>query len=64
MSMPRFVPDEYAIRRGATQREAFLITKGIEIRETKVIYSANTLFGVVYQLSADGYSAIRELHVD
>ena len=64
MSMPKFRPDQYAISRGATQLETYLGAKGIEIRETKVIYSNNTLFGVVYQLSADGYSAIKELHVD
>jgi hypothetical protein len=64
MSMPKSVPDRLAISRGATQLEAYLGAKGIEIRETKVIYSNNTLFGVVFQLSADGYSAIKELHVD
>ena len=64
MSMPKFTPDEYAIRRGATQLEVFLRARGIEIQETKVIYSNNTLFGVRYQLNADGYSAIKELQVD
>jgi hypothetical protein len=64
MSMPKFIPDQYAVRRGATQLEAFLRAKGIEIQEIKVIYSNNTLFGVRYQLNADGYSAIKELQVD
>jgi hypothetical protein len=64
MSMPKITPDQFAIKRGATQLEAFLRAKGIEIQETKVIYANDILFGVRYQLSGDGYSAIKELHVD
>jgi hypothetical protein len=64
MSMPKFTSDQFAIKRGASQLEAFLRAKGIEIQDTKVIYTNYTFFGVRYQLSDDGYSAIKELSVD
>ncbi len=64
MSKPKFIPDQLALKTGASEIEAFLTNNGISILGTKVMYGSDRVFGVQYSLDGDGYSLIKGLTVD
>lgn len=63
MSDRLMVPDEGALRAGAIKVKNYLEEKGIQIIETKVMYSNETLAGVHYRANGDAYAHIKDLTV-
>lgn len=63
MSKPKMIPDQQAIRTGGKAVEAFLQSKGINVVETKVMYSNSTLGGVWYRFDGNAYELLKPLTI-
>ena len=63
MSMPKFSPDQEALKKGSKAIENFLRGKDIKIISTKVMYGSGKVFGVHYILDRNGYSHLKLLSV-
>jgi hypothetical protein len=63
MSKPTLSPDTAALKRGATAIKNFLLSKGIDIIESKAIYGDNLIVGYHYTFDTDGYSYLKALTI-
>ncbi|MCL2912787.1 hypothetical protein L2725_03140 [Shewanella corallii] len=58
MSESMFSTDMKALRKASDKCEALFASKGIEVKDRKVMYGSGDIYGVHFTLSGDGYELL------